>query len=137
MTGVQEEIPVYSPGTSPGKPKKTPSISQSHFHCENSPAINETDQILLAPQQLASNSNSANFNNNLNSSSKVSKSLTTTMPTFDGQSEEFEMFGNLFQTSSKIHNQLTEENKMNNFHSLMRGDTLQTCKESAAQAERS
>ena len=30
--------------------------------------------------------------------------------------------------SSKIHNQLTEENKINYFHSLMRGDALQTFK---------
>ena len=30
------------------------------------------------------------------------------------------------QTSLKIHNQLTEEDKINYFHSLMRGDALQT-----------
>ena len=56
----------------------------------------------------------------------VPKSLTTTMPTFDGKSEKFELFEDLFQTSLKIHNQLTEEDKINYFHSLMRGDALQT-----------
>ena len=56
------------------------------------------------------------------------KSLTTTMPTFDGKSEKFELFEDLFQTSLKIHNQLTEEDKINYFHSLMRGDALQTFK---------
>ena len=56
------------------------------------------------------------------------KSHTTTMPTFDGKSEKFELFEDLFQTSLKIHNQLTEEDKINYFHSLMRGDALQTFK---------
>ena len=50
------------------------------------------------------------------------------MPTFDGKSEKFELFEDLFQTSLKIHNQLTEEDKVNSFHSLMRGDALQTFK---------
>ena len=54
--------------------------------------------------------------------------LTTTKPTFDGKSDEFELFEDLFQTSLKIDNQLTEEDKINYFHSLMRGDALQTFK---------
>ena len=78
--------------------------------------------------QLATNSNSANFNNNISGISKLLKSLTTTMPTFDGKSEKFELFEDLFQTSLKIHNQLTEEDKINYSHSLMRGDALQTLK---------
>ena len=56
------------------------------------------------------------------------KSHTTTMPTFDGKSEKFELFEDLFQTSLKIHNQLTEEDRINYFHSLIRGDALQTFK---------
>ena len=50
------------------------------------------------------------------------------MPTYDGKSEKFELFEDLFQTSLKIHNQLTEEDRINYFHSLMRGDALQTFK---------
>ena len=50
------------------------------------------------------------------------------MPTFDGKSEKFELFEDLFQTSLKIHNQLTQEDKINYFQSLMRGDALQTFK---------
>ena len=50
------------------------------------------------------------------------------MPKFDGKSEKFELFEDLFQTSWKIHNQLTEEDKINYFHSHMRGDALQTFK---------
>ena len=50
------------------------------------------------------------------------------MPTFDERSEKFELFEDLFRTSLKIHNQLTEEEKITYFHSLMRGDALQTLK---------
>ena len=128
VTAVQEEIPYCSFGISSGKQKKARSTSQPQFHSENTPATIEADQILLALQQLATNSNCANVNNNSNRISKLPKSLTTTMPTFDGKSEKFELFEDLFQTSLKIHNQLTEEDKINYFHSLMRGDALQTFK---------
>ena len=128
VTAVQEEIPYYSSGISSGKQKKVRCTSQPQFRSENTPATIEADQILLALQQLATNSNSANVNNNNNRISKLPKSLTTTMPTFDGKSEEFQLFEDLFQTSLKIHNQLTEEDKINYFHSLMRGDALQTFK---------
>ena len=50
------------------------------------------------------------------------------MPTFDRKFEKFELFEDLFQTSLKIHNQLTEDDRINYFHSLMRGDALQTFK---------
>ena len=128
VTAVQEEIPYCSSGISSAKQKKARSTSQPQFRCENIPATIEADQSLLALQQLATSSNSANVNNNSNRISKLPKSLTTTMPTFDGKSEKFELFEDLFQTSLKIHNQLTEENKINYFHSLMRGDALQTFK---------
>ena len=128
VTAVQEEIPYCSSGISSAKQKKARSKSQPQFHSENTPATIEADQILLALQQLATNSNSANVNNNSNRFSKRPESLTTTMPTFDGKSEKFELFEDLFQTSLKIHNQLTEEDKINYFHSLMRGDALQTFK---------
>ena len=56
------------------------------------------------------------------------KILTTTMPRFDGKSEKFELFEDLFPTNLKNNNQVTEEDKINYFHSLMRGDALQTFK---------
>ena len=124
----QEEIPYCSTSTSSGKQKKARSTSQPQFRSENTPATLEADQILLALQQLATNSNPANLNNNISRISKLPKSLTTTMPTFDGKSEKFQLSEDLFQTSLKIHNHLTEEDKINCFHSLMRGDALQTFK---------
>ena len=128
MTGIHEEVTYGSPSTSSGKQKKNRSTSQPQFRSENTPATIEADQILLALQQLANNNNSANFHNNINRISKLPKSLTTTMPTFDGKTEKFELFEDLFQTSLKIHNQLTEDDRINYFHSLMRGDALQTFK---------
>ena len=125
-TETQEEIPYCSPSTSSGNQKKALSTSQPQFRSENTPATIESDQILLALQQVATNSNSANFNNNISRISKLPKFLTTRMATFDGKSEKFELFEDLFQTSLKIHNQLTEEDKTNYFHSLMRADALQT-----------
>ena len=52
------------------------------------------------------------------------------MPTFDGKSEKFELFEDLFQTSLKIHNELTKNDRINYFHRLMRGDALQNFKNS-------
>ena len=128
MTGIHEEVTYCSPSTSSGKQKKNRSASQPQFRSENTPATIEADQILLALQQLANNNISANFHNNINRISKLPKSLTTTMPTFDGKTEKFELSEDLFQTSLKIHNQLTEDDRINYFHSLMRGDALQTFK---------
>ena len=127
MTATQE-IAHCSPTTSSGKQKKARSTSQPQFRSDNTPATIEADQILLALQHLATNSNSANFNNSISRISKLPLSLTTTTPTFDGKSEKFELFEDLFQTSLKIHNQLTQEDKINYFHALMRGDALQTFK---------
>ena len=128
LTEAHEEVMYCSPSTSSGKQKKNRSTSQRQFRSENTPATIEADQILLAIQQLANNNNFANFQNNINRISKLPKSLTTTMPTFDGKSEKFELFEDLFRTSLKIHNQLTDEDRINYFHSLMRGDVLETFK---------
>ena len=128
MTGVHVEVTYCLPSTNSGKQKKNRSTSQLQFRSENTPSTIEADQILLALQQLANNSNSASFHNNINRTSKLPKSLTTTMPTFDGKTEKFELFEDLFQTSLKIHNELTEDDRKYYFHSLMRRDALQTLK---------
>ena len=128
VTAVQEDIHYCSSGISSEKQKKARSTNQPQFRSENTPATIEEDHILLALQQLATNSNSANFNNNISRISKLHKFLTTTMPTFDGKSEKLELFEDLFQTSLKIHNQLTDEDKTYYFDNLMRGDALQTFK---------
>ena len=123
-----EEVTFQSPGPSSGKQKKARSTSQPQFRSENNPETIEADQILLALQQIANNANRTQLEDNINRIAKLPKSLTTTMPTFDGKTEKLELFEDLFQTSLKIHNQLSEEHKINYFHSLMRGDALQTFK---------
>ena len=109
-----------------GSRKRNRFTSQPQFRSEDTPAVIEADQILLALQHLAYNNNPANFHNTITKNSKLPKSLTTTMPTFGGKSEKFELFEELFQTSLKNHNQLTEDDRINYFHSLMKGDALQT-----------
>ena len=109
------------------KAEKNRSTNQPQFSTENTTATIEADQNLLALQQLASNNNSANFHK-ISRISKLVNSLLTTMPTFDGKSENFELFEYLLQTSLKIHNQLTDENRINYFHFLMKEDALQTFK---------
>ena len=126
VTAAHEQVTYCSPSSSSGKQKENRSTSQPQFRSEKTPATIETDQYFLALQQLANNNNSANFHNNVHRISKMPKSLTTTMPTFDGESGKFELSEDLFQTSLKIHNHLTEEDRINYFHSLMRGDALQT-----------
>ena len=128
MTATQEEIPYCSPTISSGKQKKARSTSQPQFRSEKTRATIEADQILLALQQLATNFNSAHFKNIISRIPKLPNSLTTTIPTCDGKSENLELFEDLFQTALKIHNHLTEEDKKNYFHSLMRGDDLQAFK---------
>ena len=128
VTRVHEEVAYCSPSKNSGRQKKNRSTSQTQFRKENTSSTIEGDQILLALQQLANNNNSAKFYNNINRISKLPKSITTTMPTFDEKSEKIELFEDLFQRSLKIHNQLTKEDRINYFHSLMRGDALQTFK---------
>ena len=128
MTGIHEEFTYCSPSTSSGKQKKNRTTSQPQFRSEHTPATIEAHQILVAFQQLANNNNSPNFHKNINRISKLPKSLTTTMPTFDRNTEKIEFFEDLFHTSLKIHNQLTEDDRVNYFDSLMRGDALQTFK---------
>ena len=128
VTGIQDEIRYCSRWTSWGKQEKARSTSQSQFRTENTHATIEADQIVLALQQLATNSNSADFKNNVNRISKLPKSFTTTMSTFDEKSEKFELFEDLFQRSLKIYNKLTEENKINYIHSFISSDALQTFK---------
>ena len=70
VTGFQEGIPYCSPGTSSGKQKNARSTSQPQPRSENTPATIEAGQILLTLQQLATNSNSAYCNNNINRISK-------------------------------------------------------------------
>ena len=53
------------------------------------------------------------------------KALTASLPVFDGKSEKFELFEDLFRNNVKMYPHLTEIQKINRFHSLLRGNALQ------------
>ena len=52
--------------------------------------------------------------------------VSTTTLTFDGKSEKFELFEDLFHTMIKMQPEMTETIKMNHFHSMLRMKALQT-----------
>ena len=53
------------------------------------------------------------------------KALTASLPVFDGKSEKFELFEDLFRNNIKMYPHLTEIQKINYIHSLLRGNALQ------------
>ena len=53
------------------------------------------------------------------------KALTASLPTFDGKSDKFELFEDLFRNIIKMYPHLTEPQKINYFHSLLKEDALQ------------
>ena len=53
------------------------------------------------------------------------KALTASLPVFDGKSEKFELFEDLFRNNIKMNPHLIEIQKINYFHSLLRGNALQ------------
>ena len=55
----------------------------------------------------------------------VPKALTASLPVFDGKSEKFELFEDLFRNNIKMYPNLTEIQKINYFHSLLQGNALQ------------
>ena len=56
----------------------------------------------------------------------IVRPVSTTTLTFDGKSEKFELFEDLFHTMIKMQPDMTETMKINNFHSLLRKNALQT-----------
>ena len=56
----------------------------------------------------------------------IIRPVQTTPMTFDGKSENFELFEDLFHTMIKMQPAMTEQMKINHFHSLLRKGALQT-----------
>ena len=57
---------------------------------------------------------------------RLPKALSTTMPTFNGRNDEFEHFEDLFMTSLEVYPNISEEEQIHYFHSLLKDDALQT-----------
>ena len=128
VTVVHEEVTYCSPITSSLKQKTNHCTSQLQCRSEDTPATIKADQILLTLHQLAKNNDSANFQISFNRLSKLPKSLTTTMPTFDGTSENFELFEDLYQTKPQSSHSVEWKCPNQILPLFMRGDALQTLK---------
>ena len=126
VTAVQEEITYCSPGTSSGKQKNARTTNQVQLRSENTPASIEADQTFLFLEQLANNINFANINNNISRISKLPKSLTTTMPTFDGNLKSLSCLKISFKRASIFATSWMKMKKSNISIFSWRGNALQT-----------
>ena len=66
------------------------------------------------------------INNKPSAQTLMVRPVNTTTLTFDGKSEKFELFEDLFHTMIKMQPDMTETMKINHFHSLLRKNALQT-----------
>ena len=66
------------------------------------------------------------INNKPSAKTLMVRPVSTTTMTFDGKSEMFELFEDLFHTTIKMQRDMTEAMKINHFHSLLRKNALQT-----------
>ena len=66
------------------------------------------------------------MNNKPSTQTLMMRPVGTAALTFDGKSEKFELFEDLFHTMIKIQPDKTETMKINQFHSLLRKNALQT-----------
>ena len=66
------------------------------------------------------------INNKPSAQTLMVRPVNTTTLTFDGKSEKFELFEDLFHTMIKMQPDMTETMKFNHFHSLLRKNALQT-----------
>ena len=95
---------------STNQPKRTKAWSQSQPTSKERPTVART---LFATDKHDS------------TTLPMPKALTASLPTFDGKSEKFELFEDLFRNNIKMYPHLTEIQKINYFHSQLRGDALQ------------
>ena len=66
------------------------------------------------------------MNNRTSAQTLMVRPVSTTTLTFDGKSENIELFEDLFHTMIKMQPDMTETMKINHFHSLLRKNALQT-----------
>ena len=66
------------------------------------------------------------MNNRPSAQTLMVRPVSTTTLTYDGKSEKFELFEDLFYTMIKMQPDMTETMKINHFNSLLRKNALQT-----------
>ena len=94
-----------------------------HQRSSSLPPPNQTYPVDIIDKLLQSLQTATNHNSGV---PRLPEGMSTTMPTFDGKTDKFEHFKDLFQTSLKVYNGITEEGKNTIFPFLLRGETLQT-----------
>ena len=91
---------------------------------ENNPVVLETtvnsDPIRRLAEVLV------RMNSKPSAQTLVVQLVSTTTLTFDGKSEQFEIFEDLFHTMVKLQPEMAESMDINHFHSLVRKNALQT-----------
>ena len=66
------------------------------------------------------------MNNRPSAKTLMVRPVSTTTLTFDGKSEKFELFEDLFHTLIKMQPDMSDTMKINHFNSLLRKNALQT-----------
>ena len=94
---------------STNRPKRTKLRSQSQPAAKERPPVART---LFRAEKIDS------------TTLPMPKALTASLPTFDRKSDKFEFFEDLFRNNIKMYPHLTESQKINDCHSLLRGDAL-------------
>ena len=92
----------------------SPQVQEPATQTTPSDTINRLAEVLVG------------MNNRPSAQTLTVRPVSTTTLTFDGKSEKFELFEDLFHTMIKIQPDMTETMKINHFHSLLRKNALQT-----------
>ena len=100
--------------TNPESQDTIPQVPETTAPTTPSDPINRLAEVLVG------------MNNRPSPQTLMVRPVSTTTLTFDGQSEKFELFEDLFHTMIKMQPDMTETMKINHFHSLLQKNALQT-----------
>ena len=90
------------------------------------PSVNETTNTTTPTDPINRLEVLVGINHRPSAQTLMVRPVSTTTLTFDGKSEKFELFEDLFHTMIKMQPDMTETMKINHFHSLLRKNALQT-----------
>ena len=128
VTGDNESpnpVPEFLTGPIPSRPHLNQSYEDIHLHT----TIPAHERIATAPDpdpitRLADVLTT--MQNRPTAQQLTIRPVNSNTMTFDGKSEKFELFEDLFHTTIKMQPEMTEQMKINYFHSLLRKNALQT-----------
>ena len=129
VTG-ENESPIEVPEFLTGRMPSTSHLNRSN---DDFPLLDTTipaqKRPALAPEQDPINRLAdvlTSMQNRLTAQQLTIRPVNSNTMTFDGKSEKFELFEDLFHTMIKMQPDMTEQMKINHFHSLLRKNALQT-----------